>query len=52
MHDSLKDFDSEMWPPMLTTYSLNQIQGIGETLQSLAGLLDYTVIADLSVLKS
>lgn len=37
MHDSLKDFYLEMWSPMLITYSLNQSQGLVETLKNPVG---------------
>lgn len=42
VHGSLKDFDLEMWPPMLIAFSLNQTQGIAETLKNLVGLPDYS----------
>ena len=52
MHDSLKDFDPEVWPPMQITYSLNQIQGIVEILKIPPGLPDYSVVSNISVLKT
>lgn len=52
MHDSLKDFDLEMWPPMLIAFSLNQTRGMVETLKNPVGLSDYSVVANISVLKT
>lgn len=52
MHGSLKDFDLEVWPPILIAFSLNQTQGIVETLKNPVGLSDYSVVANISVLKT
>lgn len=52
MHDSLKGFDPEMWATMQITYSLNQIQGIVEILKNPPGFPDYSVVSNISVLKT